>query len=227
MDVEDPLRVPLLSTLPRHRLEELARELPARYLEVGQVIAWAGDFASHLIVLERGCLTSGHDTPHGTRVRLATVTAPAVVDKAATLNGGLHTATWTASTRCRVRLLPAELLRQLILEEPSVREHVLRYLSEQVNKGRRSRVRRADRDSVAQVADWLAEATFVEGRTVELVGGQQGLGEELGLSRVTVNRALQKLVAAGAIQVRPRIVNVLDAERLATAALSGRGLRCD
>lgn len=213
----------MLGTLPRHRVERLARELPIRYLTVGQVVARVGDPAAHLVMLESGSLTAVHDTVNGVRVRLSTVVAPCVVDKAATLDGGVHTATWTASTRCRVRLLPVEVLRRLLAEEPALRDHVLRYLSGEVNRQRRSRVRRAAPDPVAQVAHWLMETSRADGRTVPLAGGQQGLGEELGLSRVTVNRALQVLVAAGAIRVRPLMVDVLDAERLASASAYGRG----
>jgi CRP/FNR family transcriptional regulator len=73
---------------------------------------------------------------------------------------------------------------------------------------------------VARVADRLIEAGAVAGAPVRLTGGQQGLGDELGLSRVTVNRALRVLVAAGAVRVRPGVVDVLDVGLLTAAAAS-------
>ncbi|HYH32838.1 MAG TPA: Crp/Fnr family transcriptional regulator [Pseudonocardia sp.] len=215
MDVERLGRVPLLGTLPRPRLERLARELPVRHLAAGDVVAHSGAPARHLIVLEAGSLAAVHDTRHGSRVRLSTVTGPRVVDKAATLDGGVHTATWCAATPCRVRLLPAAVLRNLLDDEPALRAHVVRHLAAEVNGHRRARIRRAAPGPVAQVADWLVEAASRVGGTVPVAGGQQGLGDELGLSRVTVNRALQTLAAAGAVEVRPRRVRVLDAEQLA------------
>lgn len=46
----------------------------------------------------------------------------------------------------------------------------------------------------------------------------RGLGEELGLSRVTVNRALRVLAAAGAVRVEPGRVHVVDVGVLGAAA---------
>lgn len=217
MDIQSLLRVPLLGVLPRPRVERLAREFPSREVAAGQVVAHEGDPAHRLIILETGSLTAVHDTPRGTRVRLSAVTGPCVVDKVATLDGGVHTANWTATTACRLRLLPGTVLRQLIDEEPALRDHLLAYLSGEVARHRRATVRRAAHGPLAQVADWLLEAGRTNGDTVHLVGGQEGLGEEIGLSRVTVNRALRALAAAGIIRVRPRMVNLLDRERLAAA----------
>jgi CRP/FNR family transcriptional regulator, cyclic AMP receptor protein len=223
VDIESLLRVPLLATLPRSRVERLASELPAQDVPVGQVVARAGDPAHYLVVIETGSVTAVHDTANGTRVRLSAVTGPRVIDKAATLDGGVHTANWTATTPCRLRLLPADLFRQLIGEEPALRQQVLGYLSAEVNRHRRARVRHAAPGPLAQVAAWLAEASRTNGDTVYLAGGQQGLGEEIGLSRVTVNRALHALVAVGAVRVQPRMVTVLDAERLTIACADPKG----
>jgi len=193
VDIEGLLGVPLLRVLPRSRVAELARDMPVRIVPVGQVVARDGDPATHLLIVESGSLAAVHETPAGTRVRLAAVTGPCTLDKAATLHEAVHTATWAATTACRIRLLRAQVLRQLLHQEPALREHVLRYLATEVNTHRRSRIRRAASDPVAQVADWLVEKERAIGSSIPLSGGQQGLGEELGLSRVTVNRALSTL----------------------------------
>jgi CRP/FNR family cyclic AMP-dependent transcriptional regulator len=218
VDVAQLGRVPLLGTLPGARLERLARELPVRHLAAGDVAARSGAPARHLVVLETGSLAAVHDTRHGTRVRLATATGPCVVDKAATLDGGVHTATWCATAPSRIRLLPAAVLQQLLDDEPALRAHVVRYLAAEVNRQRRARIRRAAPGPVAQVADWLADAASGGRAAVALPGGQQGLGDELGLSRVTVNRALRALAELGAVRVRPRAVQVLDEGLLADCA---------
>lgn len=217
MDIEPLLRVPLLATLQRCRLEGLASECPGRDVPVGQVVARAGDPAQHLIIVETGSVAAVQDTANGTRVRLSAVIGPCVIDKAAVLDGGVHTVNWSATTPCRLRLLPAGLFHQLICEEPALRHHVLAYLSAEVNRHRRARIRHAAPGPLAQVAVWLAEASRTNGDTVHLAGGQQGLGEEIGLSRVSVNRALQALAAVGAVRVRPRMVTVLDTEQLTIA----------
>ncbi len=196
--------------------------MPVRLMPVGQVVARAGDPATHLLIVESGSLAAVHETPAGSRVRLAAVTGPCTLDKAATLHEAVHTTTWTATDACRIRLLPARVLRHLLHQEPALREHVLRYLAAEVNAHRRSRMRRAASDPIAQVADWLVETERAVGSSIPLPGGQQGLGEELGLSRVTVNRALSALVAAGAVRVRPRLVDVQNSTYLITASINGR-----
>lgn len=53
---------------------------------------------------------------------------------------------------------------------------------------------------------------------------QQGMAEELGLSRVTVNRVLQSLMRSGAVRIRSGAVDLLDADIL-TAAISDEEAR--
>lgn len=141
-----------------------------------------------------------------------------MVDKAAVLDGGAHTATWTALAACRIRFLPASILRGLIDEVPALRDHVLRHLSAQVNRDRRARVRTATPQPVVQIADWIVEAGRQHGSRIKLPGAQQGLGEEIGLSRITVNRALRVLAEAGAIRIEPGVIVVVDPKQLSAAA---------
>jgi CRP/FNR family transcriptional regulator len=209
--------VPLFALLDEARRERIARRHPVRQVPAGQVVAGFGQPARNLIVLERGILSAGCHTVDGSLVRFGTVTGPCLIDKASVLDGGRHTATWTAARACRIRLLPTEVLRELLHEVPVVREHVLRQIAAQVNRDRRARTRAAASRPVARVADWLAEALAGPSRRIALPGGQQGLGEELGLSRVTVNRALRVLVQAGAVRTEPGAVVVLDARRLTAA----------
>jgi CRP/FNR family transcriptional regulator len=210
--------VPLFSMLEEARLEWLAGQCPPREFPAGATVARFGDPARHLVVLERGTVSAVYDTSDGSRVRFATVTGPCVIDKAAVLDGGRHTASWIALARCRVRFLPANLLRGLIDDVPAVRDHVLRHLSAEVNRDRRARVRAAAPQPAAQIADWIVQSGPQQGSRISLPGAQQGLGEEIGLSRVTVNRALRVLAEAGAIRVEPGVVVVLDLGRLSAAA---------
>ncbi|MEV4808815.1 Crp/Fnr family transcriptional regulator [Micromonospora avicenniae] len=208
-------RVPMFRTLDDARLGEIARRHPARSVPAGVVQAHAGDRAGHLLVVESGTVSAACHGRDGSRVRFATVTGPAVVDKAAVLGGGRHTATWTTISPCRVRRLPAGLLRQLIDTVPSLRDHVLRHLSEQVNQDRRAVVRRSSGRPVVRVASWLLETGRESAGRVGLPGSQEGLGEEVGLSRVTVNRALHDLAASGLLRVEPGAVVILDPPGLA------------
>jgi len=101
--------------------------------------------------------------------------------------------------------------------------HVFRYLSAEVNAHRGARLRSAGVDPLTKVADWPVDAHRRRGSQIALPGGQQGLGEHLDLSRVTVNRALATLRAGAAIRVRPRVIHVLDPAKLVPfAAPNGR-----
>ncbi|RKN16557.1 Crp/Fnr family transcriptional regulator [Micromonospora musae] len=207
-------RVPIFRTLNGARLDEIARRHPARSVPAGVVLARDGDRADDFVIVESGTVSATHDTWNGSRVRYAAITGPAVVDKAAVLAGGRHTATWTATTPCRVRRLPASLLRQLIDTVPALRDHVLRHLSEQVNRDRRAMLRRTGRPEF-RVASWLLEAGQERVGRVPLPGSQEGLGEEIGLSRVSVNRALRGLASSGLLRVEPAAVVILDPPGLA------------
>jgi CRP/FNR family transcriptional regulator len=147
------------------------------------------------------------------------MTAPCVIDKAAVLAAGTHPATWVATTPGRALVLSAPAFWALLCEQHQMREHVLRYLALQVGQTRAALAARATGSALTRLARWLLAASG-PGRqaNVGLPAGQQGLAEELGLSRVTVNRALQQLARTGAISLRPRAVTVLDPAGLASIA---------
>ncbi|MFC7545451.1 Crp/Fnr family transcriptional regulator [Plantactinospora sp. GCM10030261] len=222
MDIRGLATVPLFAALDEARLCDIASQAPPRDLPSDTQVARAGEPARHLVVVERGTLRATRDTVAGTRVGLATVTGPALVDKAAVLDGGRHTATWTTATPARIRRLPAYHLTRLVDEVPAVRDHLLRHLAGQVNRDRRRQVRAVAGPPVARVADWLASDHGGRDGRIRLPGAQQGLGEHLGLSRVTVNRALRTLARAGVLRVETAAVVVLDPVRLAAAARQDR-----
>jgi CRP/FNR family transcriptional regulator len=124
-----------------------------------------------------------------------------------------------ATTPGRALVLSAPAFRTLLRQQPPVREHVLRYLARQVGQGRDALAARAADAAGRRLARWLLAASAPDATlAVRLPAGQQGLAEELGLSRVTVNRALRQLARAGTISIRPRAIVVLNPAELASAA---------
>lgn len=124
-------------------------------------------------------------------------------------------------TSVRLRLLPAGELFALIDEVPAVRRHVLAYLAGQVDRRQEDLVRAAFDDGITRVARWLLRSARRSGPRVVLLGGQEGLADALGVTRVSVNRALQVLVRERLINVEPGAVTVLEARRLADRARRG------
>jgi CRP/FNR family transcriptional regulator, cyclic AMP receptor protein len=187
-----------------------------RSLAAGDVVAVRGEPARHLVVAETGGLTAVHETATGQRRRLGEFAAPCAVDKAAVLDGGGHTATWVTSARSRLRLVPAEEFLALV-DVPAVRAHVFVQLAGQLRAQQDDLVLTSFADAPTRVAAWLVRAAAPR---VLLPGAQQGLAETLGLTRVSVNRALRELASEGLVRVEPGAVIVLAPELLTLRAKS-------
>lgn len=218
MRADDELAaVPMLAALPHDHLLRLAADHPASRVPADSVLARRGEPARSLFVLQAGQVCGVVDHHDGGRTRYPVLTGPCVLDKAAAIRAETHTATWTTVSRCVVRTVPVQTFRRLLRDVPGLRDHVLGLLSDQVRDTRRALADRDAGSSVVKVARWLAVNAPAEHVTVALPTGQQGLAEELGLSRVTVNRALRQLAAAGVVDTSARGIHVLDAQRLARA----------
>ena len=194
-------RVPLFATLPESQLDELVARSRVRGLVDGEVVAREGDTAGSLVVVEHGALAAVQHSVNGRRVALGVFRAPCSVDKVALLDGGRHTATWEARGSTSVRLVPRDCLLLLIRDVESVRLHVLSYLAAEARRLRNDRLLASTADASTRLAAWLADGMPEHGRLIPLPHGQQGLGEAVGASRVTVNRCLQALVRKGAIRI--------------------------
>jgi len=210
--------VPLFGHLDEGRLAYVLGRSAVRTAAAGTTLAVRGETAAHLLVVESGTLTALRETADGHRLRLGEYPAPRTVDKAAVLGAGRYTATWRAATRATVRFVPAGDLRALIDEVPAVRHHVLGHLARQLDERQDDLVRTAFGDTVSRVAARLARAAVRPGDRVLLPGAQAGLAETLGVSRVSVNRALRTLARAGLVRIEPGAVVVLDPGRLAKIA---------
>lgn len=218
-------RVPLFAGLDRRRLHRLAASSTVRSYVSGTVVATRGEPANRLIVVETGALTAVRELADGRRRRLGEFPAPCAVDKAAVLDGGGHTATWLASGRVRLRLVPATELLALLDDVPSARRHVLIVLSRQVRDRQEALVRDQLTNTLTRTAGWLVEAAARSGARVALPGAQQGLAEAIGASRVSVNRALRTLAQDGLIRTEPGAVVILAPELLAQRAADVTGSR--
>jgi CRP/FNR family transcriptional regulator, cyclic AMP receptor protein len=217
-DAEMLRAVPLFGRLDDARLASLLGRSAVRTVRAGTTVAVRGCPAGRLLVVESGTLTGLRETARGQRLRLGEFPAPCTVDKAAVLGAGAYTATWLAATRARVRLLPAGDLLALIDDVPAVRHHVIAYLARQLDGRQDELVRSSFGDTTARVAAWLTRTAVRPGDRVVLPGAQAGLAETLGVSRVSVNRALGALARAGLVRVEPGAVVILAPAPLARRA---------
>jgi CRP/FNR family cyclic AMP-dependent transcriptional regulator len=207
--------VPLLATLDRARLDRIVAAAPARTVPAGAVLAVRGEPATHLHVIETGEVVAIRETASGRRLRLGEFPAPCAVDKSAVLDGGGHTATWVARNRCRVRRLPAAEFLALLDDVPAARRHVLTHLARRLRHQQDDIVLASFADAVTRTAAWLVRAAASGGERIVVAGAQEGLAEAIGMTRVSVNRALRTLATDGLVRVEPGAVIVLAPELLA------------
>lgn len=208
--------VPLFSCVAPEVLDRLAAVAVTRDVAADTVVAVRGEPARHLVVAETGGLTAVVETAGGRRRRLGEFPAPCAVDKAAVLDGGGHTATWVTTARSRLGFVPATEFLALV-DVPAVRAHVFARLASQLRVQQEDLVLTSFADAPTRVAAWLVRAGTSR---VRLPGAQQGLAELLGLTRVSVNRALGTLAEEGLVAVEPGAVVVLAPELLTLRAKS-------
>lgn len=213
--------VPLFDRVDQDRLHRLAARSTVRTVPAGAVVAMRDHPAEYLIVVETGALTATHDTAEGRRLRFGEFLAPCAVDKAAVLDARGYTATWLAASRARLRLIPAGELFALIEDVPAARRHVLTHLAQQLRDQQEDLVRASFADATARTAAWLVRGASQAGTRIILPGAQQGLAETIGVTRVSVNRALRTLAKDGLLRVEPGAVEILAPELLARRARDG------
>jgi CRP/FNR family transcriptional regulator len=193
------VEIPLLAGLPHARLAEAwAASRPERYGS-GEALRRAGEPADRLVLLLDGRVAAVSVTAGGTVVRHGAWTRPCALDKTAVIDGKGHTATFVAETQVHVRALPRAAFLSLVDDAAAVRGHVLRFLAAEARR-QQERVVDAVLPAEARLAAWLLREADQAGR-VRLPASQQQLAELLGLTRVTVNRALGALRRDGLVEL--------------------------
>jgi CRP/FNR family cyclic AMP-dependent transcriptional regulator len=210
--------LPLLAELPASVLAELSTLARRRRYPAGQILSMEGDRAEQLIVLLAGEVTESVRDADGREMVLAAYGAPAGIGKVALLDCGVHSTTVTARTAVEVACLPRTPLLHAVTGHPPSAARMLATLARMVRERDQDRVDGALLSAPIRVARWLVRRSRRASDTVVLPAGQVGLGAELGLSRITVNRALQSLRAHDLIEIRPGEVRVVDATGLARRA---------
>lgn len=210
--------IPAFGGLDAGVLAAVARDSRPVCFDAGAVLRRAGQSADAVVLLLAGTVVASFLARSGAQMWPARWTGPAIVDKPAVLTGRAGSTSLVAATAGEARLLPRPRFLQLLADQPSVGRHVLGHLADDVLEQRRLLVAALTLPASGRVAGWLL-ATAVADPVADPIawrGSQQQLGHLLGLSRVTVNRALRTLTRAGAVQQTPRGIRVLDRTLLAS-----------
>ncbi|MFC7625564.1 Crp/Fnr family transcriptional regulator [Microlunatus sp. GCM10028923] len=194
----DLRRIPLFAGLPEPALALVAARTVVTTVPAGTVLALEGSLSDPLHIVEHGRVAASRTSPAGRHARVRVDDPPVAIDKATALAGTEHHYTWTTLSRCRIRRLPRRLFLQLVETEPSVALQTARHLATQSNQARGDFLDAVVHDPLNRTLRRLTELADADG-VAALADGQQGLADELGLSRITVNRTLQQLVRRGDI----------------------------
>lgn len=209
MNPECLSRIPFLASLDAVGRRALWSRCGWRYSRAGATIRYQGDAATGLLLLLDGVVSLDRSVPSGDRIRLTSLRGPCAVDKAAVIRGDRYSATVRAESVCVIVVVPRDALLDLLDRERGVRQHVLGHLAGQVRAHEDRLTVTALGGGVERVAAWLLSG--VDAGTIVLPGSQEALARELGLSRVTVNRALKRLERSGIVRVGRGQVEVCSA----------------
>jgi CRP/FNR family cyclic AMP-dependent transcriptional regulator len=204
--------IPALRDLPPAALRAVARRSSPAAFGAGALIRPAGEPVSTVLLLLSGSVAAVHVAASGRQVWTQQWTGPAIADKPATLDTGTPSTGLMAVTAVSARLLSRSRFLRLLEEQESVRTHVLGQLAGDVMTGRRRLAGAVTLPAVAQVAAWLHAQEPAD--RVVWRGSQEELAWLLGLSRVTVNRALAQLAGAGVVALTRHGIVVSDRARL-------------
>ena len=213
-------QAPLFRGLDDEAFQALSSSMGEVQLARGQVLFHEGDAGNQLYVVMDGKVKLGRHGASGRENLLAVLGPGQMFGELSLFDPGPRSATATAVTACRLRVLDNADLSPWLAGRPEVAKGLLGQLA--------GRLRRANdvvsdlvfSDVPGRVAKALLDlaARFgkqtPEGLVVHHELTQEELAQLVGASRETVNKALADFAARGWMRLEPRSVIILDQERV-------------
>lgn len=216
-DVGATLRqVSLLAAAADPDLERLAAASFSRRLRRGQVLFLEGEVAEHLYVVVRGRLKVMATSADGGELVLAVVGAGEPLGELSVLDGAERSADAVALEDVELCCVPAEAVRALLERSPGVALAVARELAGRLRRLTGSAADLVFLDLPRRLAKLL---TSEDGDGVAGLA-QSELAARLGVTRQSLNRALQRLQGRGWVEVHRGGVEVVDRPALVHFAQS-------
>lgn len=200
--------VPLFQGLSEEGLSRLAEQSWTRNYPEGQVLTSEGDPGDTLLIVESGEVRISRYTPSGQEVVLAIVEAPDAIGELALIDGVARSATVTAQSPVRIRIVPRAAFLQFLESNPQAMMRVMRTV---VGMVRSTNERLSDilsLDVPGRVAKWLLVRAADRGQrndrglVVPFELSQGELATELGTTRVSINKALKTFESLDAIELQ-------------------------
>jgi CRP-like cAMP-binding protein len=223
MSIEEEVQllrtVDILEPLSDAELDALARRCPDDHLQAGEIFYTPYDTSEKLFILKRGRVRI-YTTTDWREFTQAIVEAGTVFGEMALTVQRLQGAYAQAMEPSILMVMSREQLEQLILQKPEVGLHLAHLLSERL---RRQETRLEDanmKDVPARLAGIIV--LLVESEGVRTNAGyripahhtHERLGTMIGTNRVAVTRAFGLLQDEGVVELRRRLIYVMDLQAL-------------
>lgn len=208
--------LPLFAGAVDAELEALAASAFLRRFPRGQVLFVQGEPSEHLYVLERGRVKVLVSSPRGDELVLSVLGPGDCLGELSVLDGAARSAGAVALEDVALWVVPAEAVRGLLRRSPAVTLAVAEELAHRVRRLTGAAADLVFLDLPRRLAKLLSSR---EGAAVADLS-QSELAAQLGVTRQSLNRALQRLQDRGWVSVTPAGVRVLDRPALLSFALS-------
>lgn len=142
---------------------------------------------------------------------------PAVIDKVTMLTATRHPASVTLDEPSTWCMLPLPAVRAAIGGSSAAQGHALASVADSARQARESFVDVAVRSTTERLATWLLVSAEA-GVAIRIPRPQDRLALQLGMTRVSLNRALHRLVGEQVIELCGSSVSIRDAARLRVIA---------
>lgn len=176
----------------------------------GQMIYWQGEQPHHFYYLVSGSVRSFLSSPEGDERILTIHRSGDLMGEASFFDQYPRVSSAMALEDSLVVSIDQQRLDQIFMEHPQLAQPMLRYLARTVRL-LSDHVDTASLPAIGRVARHLLTLPREKGNTVACT--HESIGQAIGMSRITVSRAIKQLIQQGAVQSGYGVVEILD-ERL-------------
>lgn len=210
--------VPVFGAAADEDLALLAAAAFPRRLARGQVLFSEGDPSEHLYVVGSGRLKVLVSSSRGEELVLTVLGPGDALGELSAVDGANRSASAVALDEVALWCLPAIAVQDLLARSPAVALAVAEELAAQVRRLTGAAADLVFLDLPRRLAKLLVSDEAAHGRATSV--GQSDVAAQLGVTRQSLNRALQRLQERGWIEVQRGHLGVLDRPALERFAQS-------
>lgn len=177
----------------------------------GQMIYLQGEHPHHFYYLVSGSVRSFLSTPEGDERILTIHRSGDLMGEASFFDQYPRVSSAMALEDCLVVSIDQQLLDQIFIDHPQLAQPMLCYLARTI-RILSDHVDTTFLPAIGRVARYLL--TLPRGENNTVVCTHESIGQAIGMSRISVSRAIKQLAQQGAVETGYGVVQILDESRL-------------